>query len=239
MSWLSKVFELNPAGLNWPRAVMFLDVALVPLVVFWAIGYEQYLLSALFGMLFAGLADAGGGFGSRAPHITVFALIGAALTALGFGIGGDAWGSAISNLALATPAAAASRRASATWIRGKSAPRACPLPVARAARMVVSPQPHPMSRTFSPSWICAAASNRAVSRPRIRSCRSRCSMKCLPLAPFQSSACSAFTATKDTLYRPAILPGPVPDAPSGTFLPEIATVAGACQSGEFCAQPLV
>ena len=41
VSWLSKVFELNPAGLNWPRAVLFLDVALVPLVVFWAIGYEQ------------------------------------------------------------------------------------------------------------------------------------------------------------------------------------------------------
>ena len=33
---------------------MFLDVALVPLVVFWAIGHEQYLLSALFGALFAG-----------------------------------------------------------------------------------------------------------------------------------------------------------------------------------------
>jgi hypothetical protein len=29
------------------------------------------------------------------------------------------------------------------------------------------------------------------------------------------------------------------DAPSGTLLPEIATVAAACQSGEFCAQPLV
>ena len=29
-SWLSKVFELNPSGLSWPRAVLFLDVALVP-----------------------------------------------------------------------------------------------------------------------------------------------------------------------------------------------------------------
>ena len=116
---------------------------------------------------------------------------------------GCTWASATSNLALATPAAAASRRASATWIRDKSAPRACPLRAARAARMVVSPQPHPMSRTFSPSWICAAASNRAVSRSRIGSCRSRCSMKCLPLAPFQSSACSAFTATKATLHRPS------------------------------------
>ena len=91
-SWLGKVFELNPAGLNWPRAVMILDVALVPLVVFWAIGYEEYLLSAVFGLLFAALADPGGGYGYRASHIAVFALIGAAVTALGFGIGGDAWG---------------------------------------------------------------------------------------------------------------------------------------------------
>jgi Fusaric acid resistance protein-like len=72
--------------------VLFLDVALVPLVIFWAIGHEEYLLSALFGALFAWLADPGGGYGQRASRITVFALIGAALTALGFGIGGDAWG---------------------------------------------------------------------------------------------------------------------------------------------------
>jgi hypothetical protein len=92
LSWLSKVFELDPAGFNWPRAVLFLDVALVPLVVFWAIGHEEYLFSALFGALFAWLADPGGGFGQRASRIAVFALIGAGLTALGFGIGGDAWG---------------------------------------------------------------------------------------------------------------------------------------------------
>jgi len=91
-SWLSKVFELNPAGLNWPRAVMVLDVALVPLVVFWAIGHEEYLLSALFGLLFTVLADPGGGYANRASHIAIFALIGAGVTALGFGIGGDAWG---------------------------------------------------------------------------------------------------------------------------------------------------
>ena len=92
MSRLSRVFELDPAGLNWPRAVLFLDVALVPLVVFWAIGHEQYLLSALFGLLFAMLDDPGGGYGHRAARIAVFALIGAGLTALGFGIGADAWG---------------------------------------------------------------------------------------------------------------------------------------------------
>ena len=72
--------------------MLFLDVMLVPLVVFWAIGHEEYLLSALFGALFAVVADPGGGYGYRASRIAVFALIGAGLTALGFGIGGDAWG---------------------------------------------------------------------------------------------------------------------------------------------------
>ena len=90
--WPSKVFQLNPAGLNWPRAVMMLDVLLVPLVVFWAIGHEEYLLSAVYGVLFTVVADPGGRYGYRASHMAVFALIGAALTALGFGIGGDAWG---------------------------------------------------------------------------------------------------------------------------------------------------
>ena len=92
VSWLSKVFELNRDGLNWPRAVMTLDVMLVPLVVFLAIGYEQYLLSALFGVLFAELADPGGSIGQRALHTSAFGAIGAGLTALGFGIGGEAWG---------------------------------------------------------------------------------------------------------------------------------------------------
>jgi hypothetical protein len=71
---------------------MILDVLLVPLVVFWAIGYEQYLLSAVFGVLFAALADPGGGYWQRAFRIFVFGAIGAGLTALAFGIGGDAWG---------------------------------------------------------------------------------------------------------------------------------------------------
>jgi hypothetical protein len=47
-SWPSKVFALDPAGLHWPRAVLILDIMLVPLIVFLAIGHEEYLLSALF-----------------------------------------------------------------------------------------------------------------------------------------------------------------------------------------------
>ncbi|MBM9509000.1 FUSC family protein [Actinacidiphila acididurans] len=90
--WLSKVFALDPAALNWPRGVAVLDVALVPLLVFWAIGYQQYLLSTLFGLLFAGLDDPGGAYGHRASRIALFGLVGAGVTALAFGIGSDAWG---------------------------------------------------------------------------------------------------------------------------------------------------
>ena len=91
-SRLREVFQVNPAGLNWPRAVLVLDVLLVPLVFFWAIGYEQYLLSAVFGLLFAVAVDPGGGYWQRARRVAVFGLFGVGLTALGFGIGGDAWG---------------------------------------------------------------------------------------------------------------------------------------------------
>jgi hypothetical protein len=92
VTWLAEVFQLNPAGLEWPRAVLFLDIALVPLVLFWAIGHEEYLLSALIGVLFTWLADPGGSYGQRVLRLAVFAAVGAGLTALGFGIGGDAWG---------------------------------------------------------------------------------------------------------------------------------------------------
>jgi len=91
-TWLSKVFELNPARLNWLRGVWILDLMLVPLVVLLSIGYSQYLLSALFGVLFPGLTDPGGSYGSRVSRIAVFGLIGAGLTALAFGIAADAWG---------------------------------------------------------------------------------------------------------------------------------------------------
>jgi hypothetical protein len=92
VTWLSKVFAVNPGGMNWPRGVLFLDIALVPLVVFWSIGYEQYVLSALFGALFAVLIDPGGSSGYRAMRVAGFALAGAGLTALAFGIAGDDWG---------------------------------------------------------------------------------------------------------------------------------------------------
>jgi hypothetical protein len=91
-NWLSEVFAFNTSGLNWPRGVMFLDIALVPLVLFWAIGYEQYPLSAVFAAFLVIVHDPGGPIGPRTLRMTVFALVGAGVTALGFGLGTVAWG---------------------------------------------------------------------------------------------------------------------------------------------------
>ena len=67
-SWLLKVFDLNPAAINWPRGVMVLDVLLVALVVSWAIVHEEYLFSAIFGVVFTALADPRGSYQHRATH---------------------------------------------------------------------------------------------------------------------------------------------------------------------------
>jgi hypothetical protein len=136
---------------------------------------------------------------------------------------GCTWASATSNLAFATSAQAASRRASATWIRDKSAPTACPRPAARAARMVAPPQPHPTSRTFSRRGSARRPAGASSVGPA--SAHAAHAARCRPLAQFQSSASSAFTATKATLHRPG-------KTPFGTFVPEMATLTGACQSGK-------
>jgi hypothetical protein len=64
---------------------------LVPIIVLDAIGKEQYWVRAAFGALFVGLSDPGGEFGHRAGRMGLMAVMGAALTALGFGIGERAW----------------------------------------------------------------------------------------------------------------------------------------------------
>jgi hypothetical protein len=91
MAWLSKVFKLNPEGFNWRRAVSFGAVLLVPLIVSLAIGRQQYLLSAVFAVLFVGVSDPGGEYGYRASRMGLVALVGAAMTALGFWIGVKGW----------------------------------------------------------------------------------------------------------------------------------------------------
>ena len=91
MTRVAKLFELNREGLNVQRGLMFVGVPLVPGVILGALGEQQYLLSAAFGGLLVGLSDPGGEFGFRARRMVAVAVLGALLTALGFGIGDGAW----------------------------------------------------------------------------------------------------------------------------------------------------
>ncbi len=70
-----------------------LAVILIPLIIVGVLPQEQkYFLSAIFAALFVALSDPGGGYLYRLVRMTAMAVAGALLTALGFGIGTDAWG---------------------------------------------------------------------------------------------------------------------------------------------------
>ena len=92
MSRMAKLFALNKPGFNLPRGAFIAGVMLVPLIVLAALHEEKYFLSMSFAVLFVGLSDPGGSFGRRAQEMSVVGLLGALLTALGFGIAGAAWG---------------------------------------------------------------------------------------------------------------------------------------------------
>jgi Fusaric acid resistance protein-like len=92
MSQLAKVFALNRKGLNLPRGAAVAGVLVALGAALVALDRETYVLTFVFAVLLAGLADPGGTFAYRAQHMALFGVIGALLTALGFGIGGGAWG---------------------------------------------------------------------------------------------------------------------------------------------------
>ena len=92
VSQLTSVFKLDKKGFNLRRGVSLLVVMLAVLIVTYALDKERYFLSVAFGVLFAGLSDPGGEYAYRVPRIAVVGVIGAGLTALGFGIGDRGWG---------------------------------------------------------------------------------------------------------------------------------------------------
>lgn len=95
VSRASAVFKLNRKGFHLRRSVSLLAVALIALIVLSALHQDKYFLSMMFGLVFLGVSDPGGEYGYRMSHMAVFTVTGALLTALGFGIGGRAWGWAV------------------------------------------------------------------------------------------------------------------------------------------------
>ena len=89
---VAKILALNTKGVNVPRGVAAGGVVLLTLVVTHALNQEQYFLSVAFGVLYVALSDPGGEYLPRLTRTAAVGLIGALLTALGFAIGGGAWG---------------------------------------------------------------------------------------------------------------------------------------------------
>lgn len=95
MSQVAKVFQLNWQGFNLRRGVTIAAVLLLPLIVLGVLHQEKYWISVSFAALFVGLSDPGGDYARRVRAMAVVGVIGALLTALGFGIGEGAWGFAV------------------------------------------------------------------------------------------------------------------------------------------------
>ncbi len=89
---VAKVFALNTKGVDVPRGAAVAGLLLITLVVTTSQHQERYFLSVAFGLLFVALSDPGGDLLDRLRRMAVVGAIGTLLTALGFGIGGDAWG---------------------------------------------------------------------------------------------------------------------------------------------------
>jgi uncharacterized membrane protein YccC len=92
MNQLAKMFELNRKGLNVPRGVAVVVVLFVPIIVLGALNLQRYAISLTFGLVLVALADPGGEYANRVRGMAGVGVIGALVTALGFGIGGGDWG---------------------------------------------------------------------------------------------------------------------------------------------------
>ena len=92
MSQIAAIFKLKRENFNLARGLTLVVVMFVPLIVLIALHKEQYFLSLAFAALLVGLAEPGGQYSDRLVAQGVLAVAGALLTALGFGIGGVAWG---------------------------------------------------------------------------------------------------------------------------------------------------
>jgi hypothetical protein len=89
---LKALFALKPQGFRPVRGLVAVGGMLIPIVILAWLGESQYWLSMSFGALFVALCDPGGPYGVRVRGMALVAVFGTALTALGFGLGGGAWG---------------------------------------------------------------------------------------------------------------------------------------------------
>jgi len=89
---VAKVFQLNRQGFNLRRGAIIAVILGLLIIVGVLPQDRRYFLTAIFAALSVAVSDPGGNYGYRVPRLAVVTVAGALLTALGFGIGGGAWG---------------------------------------------------------------------------------------------------------------------------------------------------
>lgn len=89
---LAKIFKLNKQGFNPVLGLSAVVPVLILDLVLHVLHLEEYFLSVLWALVVQLVSDPGGKHGYRVSYLAGLGVIGALLTALGFGIGGGAWG---------------------------------------------------------------------------------------------------------------------------------------------------
>jgi len=87
-----KVFSINKQGFSPAGGAAVGVVLLVAWLAMVQLNQTKYLLTVIFAVLATALSDPGLGYWNRARGMGAFAVAGATVTALGFFVGGHAWG---------------------------------------------------------------------------------------------------------------------------------------------------
>ena len=102
MSQLTKVFSVNRKGFSLPAGVAIGGILLVIWFGIAQLDQQKYVVSVIFAVLTTALSDPGGGYRKRAWSMGAFGLGGAAVTALAFFVGTQAWGFVVLALFIVT-----------------------------------------------------------------------------------------------------------------------------------------
>ena len=92
MSQLSRVFAADGEKLNVQGGVAVAAVLFLLWFVIEQTNQQKYFISIVFAVLLVAQSDPGGSMGRRMEGMSLFALLGALVTALGFYVGDKAWG---------------------------------------------------------------------------------------------------------------------------------------------------
>ena len=102
MSQPTKMFSVNRKAFSLPAGVAIGGILLLIWFAIAQLDQQKYVVSVIFAVLTTALSDPGGGYPKRAWSMGAFGLGGAAVTALAFSVGTQAWGFVVLALFIVT-----------------------------------------------------------------------------------------------------------------------------------------